>query len=115
METGASLSYLEKAPSPPLPGGIPILVEGKDGQYVPSGDYFHPDQVSKGPSVPQAEFDMLKHQYVCSIEHRKALESKNRDLTSRLNELENKAGSGTYQFDSFYQDDCVQFYTINHY
>ena len=88
METGASLSYLEKAPSPPLPGGIPILVEGKDGQYVPSGDYFHPDQVSKVPSVPQAEFDMLKHQYVCSIEHRKELESKNRDLTSRLNELD---------------------------
>ena len=99
LAAGTNMSYLENQPEHSLSGGIPIMVEGKGENYVPSADYFHLDQVTNGPSVSQADFDMLKHQYVSSLDYSKELESKNKELTTHLNELENKAGAGTYHLD----------------
>ena len=87
-------SYLENQEEgiPPLPGSIQILVE-KDGKFVPSGDYFHPNQVLQSPAS-NAEFETLKQQYLASLEYTKELEGKVKDLTSRLNVLENSVGTG---------------------
>ena len=75
-------------------GGIPSLVEGNNGQFVPGGEFIHLNPAMPETSVPKAEFDTLQHKYNSAMEYIKELEGKIGNMVQRMNILENSVGSG---------------------